>query len=241
MNYRLEVKNSGGHSSLPRKDNAIYHLADGLGRLGSYDFPVKLNETTRLWFERSAAIEDAADRAPTCARSPRAAPTPRRSRACPPTRSTTRRCAPPASPRCWRADTPPTRCRSPRAPTSTAASCRASRSTRCESTLRKVLADDADLVTPTSGATSPSRAFAAAPGSRAGDREAHGGVLARHAGHSVHERRRHRRQLPAQRRHSRPTAIRASRATSTMSARTARTSASPSRRSTTGWNISTGW
>ena len=57
VNYRLEVKNSGGHSSLPRKDNAIYRLADGLARLGHYDFPVKLNETTRLWFERSATTE----------------------------------------------------------------------------------------------------------------------------------------------------------------------------------------
>src|SRR5438105_9136913 len=56
-NYRLEVKNSGGHSSLPRKDNAIYRLADGIGRLARYDFPVKLNDTTRLWFERSAATE----------------------------------------------------------------------------------------------------------------------------------------------------------------------------------------
>jgi acetylornithine deacetylase/succinyl-diaminopimelate desuccinylase-like protein len=57
VNYRLEVKNSGGHSSLPRKDNAIYRLADGIGRLARYDFPVKLNDTTRLWFERSAATE----------------------------------------------------------------------------------------------------------------------------------------------------------------------------------------
>jgi len=57
VNYRLEVKNSGGHSSLPRKDNAIYRLADGIGRLARFDFPVKLNETTRLWFERSAATE----------------------------------------------------------------------------------------------------------------------------------------------------------------------------------------
>src|SRR5258706_5436863 len=39
VNYTLEVTNSGGHSSLPRKDNAIYRLADGLRRLSSYDFP----------------------------------------------------------------------------------------------------------------------------------------------------------------------------------------------------------
>jgi acetylornithine deacetylase/succinyl-diaminopimelate desuccinylase-like protein len=59
VNYRLEVKNAGGHSSLPSKDNAIYHLSEGLARLSKFDFPVKLNETTRLWFERSAATEEA--------------------------------------------------------------------------------------------------------------------------------------------------------------------------------------
>jgi acetylornithine deacetylase/succinyl-diaminopimelate desuccinylase-like protein len=58
VNYSLEVKNSGGHSSLPSKDNAIYHLAEGLARLSKYDFPVTLNETTRAWLERAAALED---------------------------------------------------------------------------------------------------------------------------------------------------------------------------------------
>lgn len=57
INYRLEVTNRGGHSAQPRKDNAIYQLAAGLERLARYDFPVKLNETTRLWFARSAAME----------------------------------------------------------------------------------------------------------------------------------------------------------------------------------------
>ena len=47
MSYRLEVKNAGGHSSLPAKDNAIYRLADGLARLARFDFPFQLNETTR--------------------------------------------------------------------------------------------------------------------------------------------------------------------------------------------------
>jgi len=54
--YRLEVKNSGGHSSLPPKENAIYRLADGLVRLARFDFPFQLNETTRGYFERSAAL-----------------------------------------------------------------------------------------------------------------------------------------------------------------------------------------
>src|SRR5213593_1436690 len=44
VNYRLEVKNAGGHSSLPVKDNAIYRLSEGLARLAKFDFPVKLNE-----------------------------------------------------------------------------------------------------------------------------------------------------------------------------------------------------
>jgi acetylornithine deacetylase/succinyl-diaminopimelate desuccinylase-like protein len=58
VDYSLEVKNSGGHSSLPRRDNAIYRLAEGLARLGKYDFPTRLNETTRTWFERAAPFED---------------------------------------------------------------------------------------------------------------------------------------------------------------------------------------
>src|SRR5713101_4890754 len=57
QNFRLEVTNSGGHSSLPVKDNAIYHLSEGLARLAKFDFPVQLNEVTRGYFGRSAAVE----------------------------------------------------------------------------------------------------------------------------------------------------------------------------------------
>jgi acetylornithine deacetylase/succinyl-diaminopimelate desuccinylase-like protein len=57
QDYRLEVTNSGGHSSLPVKDNAIYHLSQGLARLATLEFPVQLNEITRAYFERSAAVE----------------------------------------------------------------------------------------------------------------------------------------------------------------------------------------
>ncbi len=55
--FRLEVTNPGGHSARPARDNAIYHLADGLSRLGKFDFPFKLNEVTRAYFERTAAVE----------------------------------------------------------------------------------------------------------------------------------------------------------------------------------------
>ena len=58
QSFRLEVTNPGGHSSLPVKDNAIYHLADALLRVRNHDFPVSLNEVTRMFFERSAELEE---------------------------------------------------------------------------------------------------------------------------------------------------------------------------------------
>src|SRR3954470_3172732 len=57
QDFRLEVTNPGGHSSLPVKDNAIYHLSEGLARLAKFDFPVQLNEVTRGYFERSATVQ----------------------------------------------------------------------------------------------------------------------------------------------------------------------------------------
>jgi len=55
LDYRLEVDNKGGHSSLPVKENAIYRLAGALIRLSRFDFPIRLNETTRMFFDRSAS------------------------------------------------------------------------------------------------------------------------------------------------------------------------------------------
>jgi acetylornithine deacetylase/succinyl-diaminopimelate desuccinylase-like protein len=45
--YQLSSLNPGGHSSMPTSDNAIYHLADALGRLEHYIFPFELNAMTR--------------------------------------------------------------------------------------------------------------------------------------------------------------------------------------------------
>jgi acetylornithine deacetylase/succinyl-diaminopimelate desuccinylase-like protein len=50
INFRLEVHNKGGHSSLPVPDNAIYHLAGALDRLSKFAFPLKTNEVTRAYF-----------------------------------------------------------------------------------------------------------------------------------------------------------------------------------------------
>jgi acetylornithine deacetylase/succinyl-diaminopimelate desuccinylase-like protein len=55
--YQLTVTNPGGHSSLPVPDNAIYHLANGLVRLQHYEFPMQLNNVTRAYYEKLAAIE----------------------------------------------------------------------------------------------------------------------------------------------------------------------------------------
>jgi acetylornithine deacetylase/succinyl-diaminopimelate desuccinylase-like protein len=57
QNYQLEVRNPGGHSSRPVKDNAIYHLAAGMTRISTYEFPIRLNDATREYFTRMADIK----------------------------------------------------------------------------------------------------------------------------------------------------------------------------------------
>ncbi len=57
QSFTLEVKNKGGHSSQPRKDNAIYELADALVKLEKLEFPVELNDTTRNYFAKMATVE----------------------------------------------------------------------------------------------------------------------------------------------------------------------------------------
>jgi acetylornithine deacetylase/succinyl-diaminopimelate desuccinylase-like protein len=56
-NFTLTTKNRGGHSSVPRPDNAIYQLAAGLARFSQFSFPVQLNDVTRAFFAKTAAIE----------------------------------------------------------------------------------------------------------------------------------------------------------------------------------------
>ena len=52
--YQLSVTNRGGHSSVPRQDNAIYQLARGLTRLARFQFPFELNGVNRGYFEQMA-------------------------------------------------------------------------------------------------------------------------------------------------------------------------------------------
>ena len=57
INYTFEVRNKGGHSSMPVADNAIYHLAGALDRLAHFGFPLKTNEVTAAYFSQLAKIE----------------------------------------------------------------------------------------------------------------------------------------------------------------------------------------
>jgi len=56
QSFYLTVHNKGGHSSMPTPDNAIVRLADAIGRVSRYHFPVNLDETTRAYFERSSGL-----------------------------------------------------------------------------------------------------------------------------------------------------------------------------------------
>jgi acetylornithine deacetylase/succinyl-diaminopimelate desuccinylase-like protein len=57
LDVRLEVRNKGGHSSLPVPDNAIYHLAGALVRLSQFAFPMKVTDVTRAYFAGMAKID----------------------------------------------------------------------------------------------------------------------------------------------------------------------------------------
>jgi acetylornithine deacetylase/succinyl-diaminopimelate desuccinylase-like protein len=60
LNFRFEVRNKGGHSSLPVPDNAIYHLAFALAHLSTFEFPLKTNEVTAAYFQQMSKIETGA-------------------------------------------------------------------------------------------------------------------------------------------------------------------------------------
>ena len=57
INFTLTATNPGGHSSVPRPDNAIYQLSAALGRVAAFRFPVALNAVTGPFFRESAKVE----------------------------------------------------------------------------------------------------------------------------------------------------------------------------------------
>lgn len=55
--FIFRVTNAGGHSSVPRPDNAIYQLSEALARLSKFTFSVELNPVSRAFFEQTAKVE----------------------------------------------------------------------------------------------------------------------------------------------------------------------------------------
>ena len=53
---KLIARGVAGHGSAPRLDNAIVHLAAAVAKVGAYQAPMRLNETTRAYLERLARI-----------------------------------------------------------------------------------------------------------------------------------------------------------------------------------------
>ena len=55
--YQVTASDRGGHSSIPRPDNAIYELTTALNKLAVYQFPFEMNEVTRTYFKNLAGQE----------------------------------------------------------------------------------------------------------------------------------------------------------------------------------------
>jgi acetylornithine deacetylase/succinyl-diaminopimelate desuccinylase-like protein len=55
--FQVEAFDRGGHSSLPRPDNAIYELMAALNKLANHSFPFELNEVTRTYFKNLSERE----------------------------------------------------------------------------------------------------------------------------------------------------------------------------------------
>ncbi len=57
----LIARGTAGHGSVPRPDNAVSHLAMAVGALAAWQPPMRLNDTTRAYFERLATISTPAE------------------------------------------------------------------------------------------------------------------------------------------------------------------------------------
>lgn len=61
--FKLVATGTSGHGSVPRLDNPLTHLSAAVAKIGNWVTPMRLNETTRAYFGKLAAIsppEDAA-------------------------------------------------------------------------------------------------------------------------------------------------------------------------------------
>src|SRR5215510_1709140 len=53
---RLIARGVAGHGSVPLRSNAVVHLAQAVARVAAWRTPMRLNETTRAYFERLAKL-----------------------------------------------------------------------------------------------------------------------------------------------------------------------------------------
>jgi len=60
---KLIARGIAGHGSRPRKDNAVIHLSAAVAKIAAWEPPMRLNDTTRTYFERLATISTPADAA----------------------------------------------------------------------------------------------------------------------------------------------------------------------------------
>lgn len=56
QDFTLTVTNPGGHSSQPIRENAIYAMADAVGKVRDYEFPLEFNDTTRAFFTKAGPM-----------------------------------------------------------------------------------------------------------------------------------------------------------------------------------------
>jgi acetylornithine deacetylase/succinyl-diaminopimelate desuccinylase-like protein len=59
QDFELDAEDAGGHSSRPTHANPIVRLGNGLAKIGAYDFPIQLNETTRAYFKSEIELQSA--------------------------------------------------------------------------------------------------------------------------------------------------------------------------------------
>lgn len=60
---KLVARGTAGHGSVPLQDNAVVHLSQAVAKIAAWQTPMRLNETTRSFFTRLAAISTPADAA----------------------------------------------------------------------------------------------------------------------------------------------------------------------------------
>ena len=58
---KLRAEGTAGHGSVPRLDNALIHLGAAVQKVGLWETPMRLNETTREFFKRLATVSSPAD------------------------------------------------------------------------------------------------------------------------------------------------------------------------------------